>query len=83
MALMIPVVTVWVRPKGAPTAITSSPTCSASESPICTVGRSAGTLSLIRITATSVLGSLLTTSALNSRLSGSLILISSTSFTTW
>ena len=55
LALTMPVVTVWSRPKGLPMAITGSPTCSRSESPKASVGR---LLPSIFSRAMSVLGSL-------------------------
>jgi len=61
LALMIPVVTVWSRPRGWPMATTHSPTSTASESPNRTWGR--GLPASIFKTARSVLGSVPTTRA--------------------
>src|SRR5437016_2576394 len=79
-ALMIPIVTVWLRPEGLPMASTYSPTWSLSESAQGMVGRS---LASTRMTAMSVFGSVPTTLALSSRLSESRTRISSAFETTW
>src|SRR5438309_1288214 len=79
-ALTIPIVTVWLRPKGLPMASTYSPTWSLSESAQGMVGRS---LASTWMTAMSVLGSVPTTLALSSRLSESRTRISSAFETTW
>src|SRR5881397_3203390 len=79
-ALTIPIVTVWLRPKGLPMASTYSPTWSLSESAQGMVGRS---LASTWMTAMSVLGSVPTTLALSSRLSESRSRISSALDTTW
>src|SRR5712692_5742291 len=79
-ALTIPIVTVWLRPKGLPMASTYSPTWSLSESAQGMVGRS---LASTWMTAMSVFGSVPTTLALSSRLSESRTRISSAFETTW
>src|SRR5438309_7151596 len=79
-ALTIPIVTVWLRPKGLPMASTYSPTWSLSESAQGMTGRS---LASTWMTAMSVLGSVPTTLALSSRLSESRTRISSAFETTW
>jgi hypothetical protein len=67
-ALTIPTVTVWDSPRGLPTAITGSPTTTASESPNSRAVRSSGT-SCISSTARSVSGSAPASSAANTRAS--------------
>ncbi len=80
-ALTIPAVIVCPRPKGFPIAKTQSPTSSFSESPRWTKGSVLP--DLILMSAMSVLGSVPTTSALNSSLSRRFTVISSAFSTTW
>jgi hypothetical protein len=79
LALTTPAVTVFSKPKGAPMASTHSPTRRLSVLPSVTTGRLAA---LIFSTAMSVLGSVPSTLALNSRRSVSLTTTSVASFTT-
>ena len=79
MALTMPAVIVFSRPKGLPIANTHSPTLSFSGSPMATLGRLAAS---IFSSATSVRLSVPTTLALNSRRSASLTLTSSAPSTT-
>src|SRR2546427_7694773 len=76
----MPAVTVKLNSSGLPIASTHSPTRVESELPNPTVGRLRAS---IRITATSVLASVPTTLAVNSRLSYSLTVTLSAPATTW
>ncbi|OGT96272.1 MAG: hypothetical protein A3I79_00700 [Gemmatimonadetes bacterium RIFCSPLOWO2_02_FULL_71_11] len=80
LALMMPAVTVKVKPSGLPTASTQSPIRTWSELPKTIVGRLAAS---ILMTATSVLGSRPTTRAVKTRLSSSRTVTWSASATTW
>ncbi|MCY1361381.1 hypothetical protein D9M69_480460 [compost metagenome] len=79
LALTMPAVTVFSRPKGEPIAITHSPTRSLEMSPTFTAGRPVAS---IFTTATSVRLSAPMILALNSRLSGSVTSTSEASSTT-
>ena len=81
LALTMPAVTVWPRPKGLPMASTHSPTSRFSELPNGTVGRGSGLLT--RSSARSVLGSRPIRVASNSSFDASVTVISSASSTTW
>ncbi|EME69093.1 hypothetical protein H261_15210 [Paramagnetospirillum caucaseum] len=78
----MPWVTVWPTPNGLPTAITTSPTSMASESPSTRVGKLSLPPSILR-TARSVRSSEPTMRASNSRRSDSTTVTSSASLITW